>query len=94
MADMKAETCANLLVKEFICRYGIMEQLHSDQGVQFESEIWQAMCRLLGIHKTRTSPYHPAGDGQCERMMRSLADLLAKTASENPLNWDLRLPFT
>lgn len=93
MPDMKAETCANLLVKEFICRYGIMENLHSDQGVQWESETWQAMCRLLGIHKTRTSPYHPAGDGQCERMMRSLGDLLAKTANENPLDWDLRLPF-
>jgi transposase InsO family protein len=93
MADMRAETCANLLVKEFICRFGIPEVLHSDQGTQFESDLWHEMCRLLGIRKTRTSPYHPQGDGQSERMMKSLADLLAKTTNENPVDWDLRLPF-
>ena len=37
MKNIEADTMADLLVKEFICRYGIPRQIHSDQGRQFES---------------------------------------------------------
>ncbi len=43
------------------------EQLHSDQGRQFESELLQEVCKLLGISKSRITPYHPQSDGLVER---------------------------
>jgi hypothetical protein len=49
------------------------------------------MCRLLGIEKTRTTPYRPQSDGQTERMNRSLLEMLAKAAREDPRNWDVKL---
>ena len=45
-------------VDEMFCRFSPPEQLHSDQGRQFESELLKEICTLLHIRKTRTTPYH------------------------------------
>ncbi|KFD46888.1 hypothetical protein M513_12246 [Trichuris suis] len=50
------------------------------------------LCRELGIQKTRTTPYHPAGNGQVERMNRTLASMLAKVVQEEGRHWDECLP--
>ncbi len=93
MADQRAETCAAAFVSEFVCRYGIPGQLHSDQGRQFESALWSEMCRLLHITKTRTTAFHPQGDGQAERSIKSVTEILAKLAREQPKAWDTWLPY-
>ncbi|PIK58186.1 hypothetical protein BSL78_04910 [Apostichopus japonicus] len=93
IADMEAETVARVLVEEFICRFGVPEELHTDQGRQFESELFQHMCRLLDIHKTRTTPFHPQSDGMVERFNRTLEDMLSLVVSENQKDWDAWLPY-
>jgi transposase InsO family protein len=93
MPDERAETVARALVEDFICKMGIPTQIHSDQGRQFESAVFQEVCRLLGIQKTRTTPLHPQSDGQTERVNRTLLNLLAKMAADNPAAWDDRLPY-
>ena len=65
-------TIAEMLVKEYICRYGVPQHLHTDQGRNFESKLIKEVCELLGIKKTRTSPYHPQSDGIVERFNRRL----------------------
>lgn len=57
--DQRATTVAKCLFENFICEHGIPEMLHTDQGRQFESDLVKHLCQLLGIKKTRTSPYHP-----------------------------------
>lgn len=59
----QAETVAKCLVNEVISRYGVPTYIHSDQGRQSESELYQEVCFLLGIKKTRTTLYHPQSDG-------------------------------
>ena len=49
--DHTAITVAECLVEQFISRYGVPRQLHSDQGPEFESRLFQEICRLLGIVK-------------------------------------------
>ena len=61
--DQKAETVARCLVSEVISRFGVPSYIHSDQGRQFESELYQEVCFLLHIKKTRTTAYHPQSDG-------------------------------
>jgi hypothetical protein len=93
MPSQTAEDVALPIVQEFVCRLGIPRQLHSDQGRQFESALFQQVCKLLGIHKTRTTPLYPQSDGQTERMNRTLLDVLAKLARERPRDWDDYLCF-
>lgn len=53
MPNMEAQTVAKLLVEEVISRFGVPDKIHSDQGRQFESNLFQGMCKMLQIHKTR-----------------------------------------
>ena len=57
--DMEAVTVARCLVNEVICRFGVPDSLHTDQGKNFESALVREICEVLGIKKTRTTPYHP-----------------------------------
>ena len=57
--DQKASTVARLLWQKFVVNYGIPERLHSDQGKSFEAAVIWELCNLLGVVKSRTSPYHP-----------------------------------
>ena len=57
---------ADKLVNEWVCRYGAPLHLHSDQGRDFESNVFKEICRLLDIRKTHTTPYHTQSDGQVE----------------------------
>ena len=49
-------------------RCGSPEQLHADQGRDFESSIMAEVCKTLRISNTRTTPYHPQLDGLVERL--------------------------
>ena len=67
LPDQKALTCAEALVNGWILLFGCPFVCHSDQGRNFESDLWKEMCSLLEIHKTRTNPYRPESDGAVER---------------------------
>ena len=93
MPNMEACTVAKTLVENVLCRFGIPQKIHSDQGRQFESNLFQEMCKLLGIEKTRTTPYHPESDGMVERFNRTLATMLSAFVSSNNKDWDEQLPY-
>ena len=65
----------------------------TDQGRKFESKLFQEMCKLLGIHKTCTTPYHPQSDGMVERFNCTLAAMLSAYVSNNQRDWDDQLPY-
>ena len=90
--DKKARTVARVLVKECFVRFGVPRRLHSDQGRNFESEIVQEICTMYGIAKSRTTPYHPEGNGQCKRFNRTLHDRLRTLPSDKKSKWPQFLP--
>jgi hypothetical protein len=51
------------------------------------------MCVLLGIEKTRTTPYHPKSDGMVERFNRTLEAMLSAYVSDHQRDWDSHLPY-
>jgi hypothetical protein len=85
---MEAVTVANVLTNEMFFRFSPPERLHSDQGRQFEGKLMQEICQILKIRKSRTSPYHPQGDGLVERYKRTLLDMLATSCKSNPNDWE------
>ena len=88
-----ALTVGDKVVNEFISRFGVPKQIHSDQGREFESELFSVLCEKLGIQKTRTTPYRPQSDGLVERYNRTLQQMLASYANEHRNNWDENVPF-
>lgn len=91
--DQSATTTAERLVNEMFCRFGAPEELHSDQGRNFEAKVFGEVCKRLGIRKTRTTPLHPQSDGLVERFNRTLATQLAILTSRKQRDWDLHLPL-
>jgi transposase InsO family protein len=90
--NQEATTIADLLIDQFISRFGVPLEIHSDMGRNFESNLVSLICAKLGINKTRTTPYRPQSDGQTERFNRTLLDALAK-CSDSQTNWDLNIPL-
>ena len=89
--DQLAETIAHCLLNEVFSRFGAPLILHSDQGTNFGSQIIAELCILLEIRKTRTSPGHPSGNGQVERMNRTIIRMIKCFIKGDQLSWDLHL---
>ncbi|CAG4969802.1 unnamed protein product [Colias eurytheme] len=89
--DMTAESVARAVYEGWICRFGCPKVITTDQGRQFESELFTDLMKLLGIQKTRTTPYHPQCNGKIERWHRSLKSALVARLNNN-LSWLVELP--
>lgn len=79
------------LLNIFFC-FGVPEIIHSDQGTNFKSSIFQETCKFINIVKKRTCPYNPKFDGMVERLNRTIIDILSKTILKLT-NWDELVPL-
>ena len=92
MANQEATSVARALVETVIVRYGAPLQILTDQGTNFEGNLFRELCRLLGIDKLRTSSYHPSCNGLIERFHRTMNAMLGKVISSHQRDWDEVLP--
>lgn len=90
--DQRALTVARVLVSEWFSKFGVPARIHSDQGRSFESSLIHQLCELYRVTKSRTTPYHPAGNGQCERFNRTLHNLLCTLPESRKRDWCACLP--
>lgn len=90
--NITAETVARVVFECWISRFGCPSKLTSDQGRQFESDLFNSLMKYLGIHKLRTTPYHPQSNGMIERWHRALkVALMARLQCNN--SWVDELPI-
>ena len=82
-----AQATAKLLWDHFIVHYGFPEKFFSDQGRNFVSELIQDLCKIAGVDKIKTTPYHPMSNGQCERFNKTLCDMLGTLSVEDKADW-------
>ena len=89
--DQSADTVVSVLVGDWITKFGAPQQLHSDQGKSFESQVVALLCRHYGIKKTRSSAYNPKGNGQVERFNRTFHNLLRSLPPQQKKHWPRHL---
>jgi len=92
LPDQEASTCMTAAYNGFFARFGLPRQLHSDQGRNFESALVRELCSLSGVHKTRTTPFHPRSYGLTERANRTLLQMLRAVTDDYPQEWPSKIP--
>jgi len=91
--DMLAPTVARVLDQNVFCYFGLPEQIHSDQGAQFQSQLMSDLCRLWEVNQARTTPCHPQSNRVVERNNRMLGDALCSLLlGRSQEEWDTALP--
>uniref|UniRef100_A0A3B3RCC0 Gypsy retrotransposon integrase-like protein 1 n=1 Tax=Paramormyrops kingsleyae TaxID=1676925 RepID=A0A3B3RCC0_9TELE len=90
--DQTAATAVRVIWEEVIRHYGCPERLLSDQGPAFESQLVKGLCEAYGCRKVRTTPYHPQGNGACERWNQTLLRLLNTLSAREQGRWTVHVP--
>ncbi|KAL0130261.1 hypothetical protein PUN28_002097 [Cardiocondyla obscurior] len=93
LPNQEAATVAKAFATKIILEHGIPENILTDQGTNFLSEIFKQTCKLLKINKIQTTAYHPETNGALERSHRTLAEYLRHYLNEEQTDWDEWLPY-
>ncbi|KMQ90068.1 integrase core domain protein [Lasius niger] len=91
--NIRTSTVAEVFVNQFISRHGIPVEVHTDQGRNFESQLFSELMILLGIRKARSTALHPQSDGQVVRQHRTISNFIAKFVSKDQKDWDRWIPM-
>ena len=83
-----AVSIAEAAVNNFFSRFGWPDEIHTDQGKPFDGHLMHALCNLMEIAKTRTTPYYPASNGEVERQNRTLLQLIRMFLRKRKRCWD------
>ncbi|GJW40316.1 reverse transcriptase domain-containing protein [Tanacetum coccineum] len=70
------EKLMKLYMKEVVTRHGVPVSIISDRDGRFTSLFWQALHKALGTRLDMSTTYHPETDGQSERTIQTLEDML------------------
>nr|GEY55358.1 hypothetical protein [Tanacetum cinerariifolium] len=90
--DYNMERLASLYLNKIVARHGMPISIISDRDSQFTSRFWQSMQEALGTHLDMSTAYHPQTDGQSERTIQTLEDMLRACAlygrkCRSPIMW-------
>lgn len=88
---LTGEEAAKLFLEHYFVNFGLPSSLVSDKDVRFLGSFWKTIWATLGTSLLFTTTSHPATDGQSERQMRILNQMVRATCSQNISNWDLIL---
>ena len=85
------KSAAECIFNKFILQFGLPHRIHHDQGLEFNNYLFTRLHQLTGIKASRTTPYHPEGDGQPERMNRTLIGMLKCLGESEKKDWSKHL---
>ena len=87
-----SKAAADKIYNNFIMQYGFPTRIHSDRGGEFTSTLFQELHKLTNIKSSKTTPYHPQGNGLCERFNRTMINMLKSLSQEAKKDWKMYLP--
>nr|GEV39917.1 putative reverse transcriptase domain-containing protein [Tanacetum cinerariifolium] len=84
---------ARLYRSEIVARHGVPISIISDRDSRFTSRFWQSMQEALETRLDMSTAYHPQTDGQSERTIQTLEDMLSACVLDFRGSWDVHLPL-
>ncbi|GKA12147.1 putative reverse transcriptase domain-containing protein [Tanacetum coccineum] len=87
------EKLAQLYLKEIICKHGVPTSIISDRDSLFTSRFWKSLQEAMGTQLDMSTAYHPETDGQSERTIQTLEDMLRACVIDFGSSWDRHLPL-
>lgn len=91
--DDSIDKLARLYVKEIISRHGVPISIISDRDSRFTSALWQSLQIALGTRLDMSTAYHPQTNGQSERTIQTLEDMLRAFIIDFGKGWKKYLPL-
>ena len=85
--NQTAKTTVNALFNNYFVHFGYPLRLQSDQGANFTGKIISKLCKMTGIERSVTTPYHPMGNGVTERFNQTLSNLLGTLDPKEKPDW-------
>ncbi|XP_074346826.1 uncharacterized protein LOC141685630 [Apium graveolens] len=83
----------HLYVREIVLRHGVPVSIVSDRDPRFNSRFWKQFQECLGTKLNMSTAYHPQTDGQSERTIQTIEDMLRSCAIDFAGSWDDHLPL-
>ncbi|GJS34645.1 reverse transcriptase domain-containing protein [Tanacetum coccineum] len=87
------ETLTRLYIKEIVSRHGVPISIILDRDSHFTSRFWQSLQIALGTQLDMSTTYHPETNGQSERTIQTLEDMLRACVIDFRKGWDKHLPL-
>ncbi|XP_062842684.1 uncharacterized protein lrfn4b [Trichomycterus rosablanca] len=84
---------AKLIFDHVFRVFGIPQDIVSDRGPQFSSQVWRAFCKQIGATASLSSGFHPQSNGQTERINQELESTLRSLVMDCPSSWSSQLPW-
>ncbi|GJW99248.1 putative reverse transcriptase domain-containing protein [Tanacetum coccineum] len=89
--DYKTKKLARIYINEIVARHGVPVSIILDHDGRFASHLWQALQKALGTKLYMSTAYHPKTDGQSERTIQTLEDMLRACVMDFGGSWDTHL---
>ncbi|GJS08862.1 putative reverse transcriptase domain-containing protein [Tanacetum coccineum] len=80
-------------LKEVVSRHGVPVSIIFDRDSKFTSHLWKSLNEALGTQLDMSMAYHPQTDGQSERTIQTLEDMLRACVMDFKKGWDKHLPL-
>nr|GEX51573.1 hypothetical protein [Tanacetum cinerariifolium] len=87
------EKLTELYLKEIVCKHGVPMSVISDRDCLFTSRFWVSLQKALGTQSDLSTSYHPETDGQSERTIQMLEDMLRACVINFGSSWDKNMPL-
>ncbi|GJT51998.1 reverse transcriptase domain-containing protein [Tanacetum coccineum] len=91
--DYSTEKLARLFTNEIVARHGVSVSIILNRDARFTSRLWQTFQKALETRLDISTTYHPQTDGQSERTIQTLKDMLRACVIDFGGSWDVHLPL-